>query len=241
MNEQGVNAQKLFYGQMEGQAVELFYSESAELFANTISKIMAPGSYSLIDLGGHKGELFSEVKEKLPDYHFKAIIADKVDGIDPNLGAEKIVTDVTHTPFENKSADIVIVRYVLAWNTPENQKEILKEISRITKGIAIIQHQGADSDNPALLSEAQSKLFSGDIPELKRDLNYSWTDPRTLETWMNELGIKYSTIQDRRIDGLSDLFIEKYGLTDQKADSVKEMLHNYDYVMQTTWVLDFRS
>jgi len=239
VSEQGVNAEKLFHGKMEGHAAELFYTESAGLFASIISKEIPKGTYSLVDLGGHKGELLSEIASLLPDYKFNSTVVDRVEGLDPGVDGEKIVGDITHTSFESKNADIVFLRYVLAWNTTEGQREILKEVARITKRIAIIQHQGADSANPGLLQEAQARLFSGEIPELKRDPNFMWTDPRSLESLMMELGIKYSIVQDRRIDGLSDLFIEKYGLAGSKAEAVREILRNCDYVMQTTWVLDF--
>jgi hypothetical protein len=240
-SEQGINAEKIFHGKSEGHTSEMFYAESAGLFANIISKEITPSIYTLVDLGGHKGELLSDVLSKLSGYTFDSTVIDKVEGLGEGIEAKKVIADIEHTPIESKSADVVLLRYVLAWNTIDDQRKILKEVIRITKGIAIIQHQGADSLNPQLLSEAQTRLFGGDIPELKRDVNFLWTDPRKLEEIMTEQGIKFSTIQDRKIEGLSNLFIEKYGLVGEKAEMVRKILHDCDYVMQTTWLLDFRS
>lgn len=238
-SEQGINAEKIFHGKMESRATELFYGESAELFADIISRYLSPGEYSLVDLGGHKGELLTDVLGRLPDYSFHSTIIDRVGGLDSGVNAEKIVTDITHVlPIESRSVDVVLLRYVLAWNNLNSQKTILKEVNRITKRIAIIQHQGADSHNPQVLKNAQMRLFSGEIPELNRSTDFLWTDPRSLELFMAESGIKFSVIQDRRIDGLSTLFIEKYGLTGVKAETVRRILQDCDYVMQTTWIIE---
>ena len=216
----------------------MFYGESADLFSSEIKRYLKPGNYFLADLGGHKGELLADILQKLPEYNFDSTIIDINEGIEEKLSAKKIIADITKIPFHDKSIDIVVVRYVLAWNSLEKQKEILKEISRITKGIAIIQHQGSSDENPQGLQNASDKLFDGEIPILKR-VGYLFTEPSRIESWMQELGIRYERIQQRKIDGLSELFIEKFSLSDIEAQKTRDILAGNDYILQTTWVLKF--
>jgi hypothetical protein len=58
---------------------------------------------------------------------------------------------------------------------------------------------------------------------------------------MEEFQIKYKTVQNRKIIGLSDIAIEKYGLDSIESKKIKELLLGRDYVLQTTWLLDFRN
>jgi hypothetical protein len=239
MKFQGEKASDAFHGKSENNAMKLVYSESADLFSQEIKKYFKPGNYNLVDLGGHRGEFLNDILLKLPEYTFDSTVVDINDGIDKDVNAKKLQIDIRNTPFTDKSIDITIVRYVLAWNSLLNQKEILKEIARITKGIAIIQHQGSMNEDPLRLQNALHTVFNGDIPKLKRD-NCLFTESILVETRMNELGIEYEKIQNRMVKGLSDIFIERFSLSEHEAQKTKDILHDCDYIIQTTWVLKFK-
>lgn len=238
MNNQGANSEKAFHGVGNAGAIKLFYGESASLFANTIRSNYKPGKYTLADLGGHKGELLADILKELPDYDFDSVIIDKVEGLDKNIKARKIVGDIIDSKISNKSIDIVMMRYVLPWDAYERQKSIIQEVKRICRGIAIIQHQGAPDDNPKLLQDSSLKLWSGVIPVLKRDYGF-FTEAKQVERWMDELSIKYEKIDQKYIETLSEMFIEKFRLNEHDAENTKEILKGCDGITITTWILRF--
>lgn len=238
MSHQGLKASDVFSGRGQSEASKLFYNESADLFANIIRKNFQPSQYSLADLGGHKGEFLKELLAKLPEYQFESIIIDQESGLIPELKAEKVVGNIKNTSLPDKSIDLVILRYVLAWDTLEDQKLILAEIARICKGVTIIQHQGADSSNPEPLQKALANLFSGEIPDLKREEGF-FTESKQIENWLNELGVNYEKIQERTIEPVSDLFIDKFGLVGDEINLVKNIFKDCDYTNQSTFVLKF--
>lgn len=240
MNFQGTNAGKVFHGQTKSRASQIFYSESAPLFSKIIKEKLEPGTYSLVDLGGHKGEFLSELSSSLPEYIFESIVVDKIDGLDPHVTAQKIVADIINAPLSDKSADIVILRYVLPWDSFENQKLILSEAKRLCKKLCIIQHQGADSADPAPMQQAALKLFQGNPPKLKRE-NGFFTESKQVEKWMDELQMPYKRVLERKVETLSETFVEKFELDEQEAAIVRDVLKGCDYIMQTTWVLDFET
>lgn len=240
MKYQGSNASEIFRGNGQSAASKLFYNESAKTFAKIIRDNLEVGNYTLLDMGGHKGEFLKEMLNEVSEYKFSSTVIDIVDGIDLNLNATKIVGDIGNTNFPDKSFDLIIIRYVLAWNRLENQKLILKEISRLCKGICIIQHQGADSDNPSSLQEASAKIFLGEvISRMKRDEGF-FTESKTLESWMKELHINYAKISERKIETLSETFIEKFNLSQTESELLIKALDGCDYINQSTFLLDFR-
>jgi SAM-dependent methyltransferase len=232
MNKQGVNAEKLFHGKGESIASKLFYNESADLFAEAIRKCLKPGKYTLTDLGGHRGEFLSEIIAKVPEYQFDSIIIDSDTGACQEF--KKIIADISNTGIVDESIDVVIVRYVLAWNSLEKQRQILNEIKRICRGICIIQHQGTEENNSLLFQ----KDFGYVIPKMRRS-DGVFTDPKQLELWMKEFEINFEKIQDRRIDGLSEIAIEKYALDDKESFKIRKLLDGRDYIIQTSWILKF--
>ncbi len=240
MKNQGVNASLLFRGTSHSREASLFYGESADLFATIIKSELVPGAYTLADLGGNKGEFLSQMLAKLPEYIFESSVIDSNPGIEASLNAQKVEGDVLRNGLKEKSIDIAVVRYSLSWNTFNKQKDFLAEISRICKGIAIIQHQGYGDTQLTEQHKAFSKIFDGSIPELRRS-DYFPTNPSQVESWMTGLDIRFKKIQDRKIDGISNLFIEKYKLNEREAQLLKVTLGNLDYLMQTAWVLDFRN
>ncbi len=240
IKEQGSNSENIFHGKAISEAGYLMYADSARLFSNLIKKHLVVGSYNLADLGSHKGEFLQDTVNFLPEYKFKTTAIDvNTDDLKKNIADVKIESDLAHTPLQDKTIDVTLSRYVLAWNSLEKQKEIIKEISRITKRIAIIQHQGADILEPEVLQVSSANLFSGVIPVLKRD-NFFFSTSEQLEQYMREFNIKFEKVQDKKVNGLSSLLIEKYNLEGEESKKVKEILANSDYVFQTTWILNLQ-
>jgi hypothetical protein len=240
MTNQGTNSINSFHGLGASNAIKLFYGDSAELFAKIIKDNLLPGKYTLADLSGHKGELLNDILNKLNQYDFDAVIIDKIPGLDnENIKAKKIVNNIINNEIPDKSIDIVIMRYVLPWDKYENQTLILKEVRRICRGIAIIQHQGAPDENPEFLQKASLKLWSGIIPSLKRDSGF-FTEAKQIENWMSQLNIQFHKAEQKYITSLSEMFIEKFKLNDHEAKTVKEILRNCDGITITTWLLKFK-
>jgi len=240
MKNQGKNASPLFKGMSQSREATLFYGESVDLFAQIVKKNFVPGTYTLADLGGNKGEFLSKVTEKLPEYSFKSYVVDVNLGIEIGLNAEKIDGNILENKFEDKSIDIVFLRYALSWNPFDKQKDVLKEVSRICKGVTIIQHQGYNDVQISEQDKVFSKIFDGRIPEIARN-DYFPTNLSQVEKWMSELGLRFSRVQNRKVENISNLFIEKYRLNEKDAQLIKDILSGCDYLMQTCWVLDFRN
>jgi len=238
MKNQGANSADAFHGKGKSEIIKEFYSNSASLFASIVRSNLNKGKYSLVDLGGHKGELLGDILELLPEYEFDSIIIDRVEGLEEKTKAKKVVGDIVNTGLPDKSADLVIMRYVLPWDAYDRQKLILKEAQRICKGLMIIQHQGAPSDNPKPLQQASMKLWSGAVPTLKREYGF-FTESAQVEKWMTELGIRYERIEEKYIPALSDLFIEKFSLSSEEAKATKQILKGCDGITITTWLARF--
>ncbi len=238
INEQGQNSETVFHGNGQQKSIYEFYGKSASLFANTIHTNLPAGDYVLADLGGHKGELLGDILNLLPEYNFDSIIIDKVEGLDLKVKTRKIIGDIIDSKIPDKSIDVVIVRYVLPWDKFENQKLILKEIKRICRGIAIIQHQGAPNDNPKPLQDASIKLWGGSVPVLKRNYGF-FTEAKKIEEWMNELQIKFNKIDEKYIETLSGLFSENFGLSPADTKMTEDILSGCDGITVTTWLLRF--
>ncbi|MEI6238541.1 MAG: class I SAM-dependent methyltransferase [bacterium] len=236
INNQGTNSVDIFHGRGKSGAIQSFYKDSVPLYAKFIRENLKPGKYSVADFGGHKGELLSELISSLPEYEFQAIILDKVEGLEQGANFKKIVGDIIGNSLPNKSVDIVIMRYVLPWDAYENQKLILNEVKKVCKNFAIIQHQGAPSDNPEPLQKASKVLWSGVVPTLKRDYGF-FTESSQIEKWMHELGMNSEKVEEKYVEKLSDMFIEKFGLNTEEADMTKKILNGCDGITITTWVV----
>lgn len=239
LKDQGENSHTIFHGNTESEASRLMYRGSALLFSEIIRSNLKNNEYTLADLGSSKGEFLNDLIKHLPEYNLKTIAIDiNEDDIKINNADKKIVTNLTNIPLDDKSVDITTARYVLSWNNIADQKKIIEEIKRITKHIAIIQHQGANTNHPNSLQESSKILFNGIIPQLKRD-NFFFSTSTQIEDFMNGLNISFKKIQERDVEGLSNIFIEKYNLSEIDTKQVKEILRNSDYITQSTWVLNF--
>ncbi|MEY2641282.1 MAG: hypothetical protein RL150_675 [Candidatus Parcubacteria bacterium] len=238
---QGIFAGRLFHGLSDDQAIKTVYGESADLFSKIIKKEFDSGSeINVLDLGSHRGEFLQDLISKLDDYKIKTTAVEiNEDDLNNNIAQVKINSNLIEIPIEDKCFDITLCRYVLAWNSLENQQKIIGNIKRLTKGIAIIQHQGS-KNNSDLLKTSADDLFDGQIDLLKRDEFY-FSNADELKNIFESLQIKYDLIQDREVKGLSNILIKKYSLSEEDAKLTKEILKDSDYIVQTTFVLDFRN
>lgn len=236
----GEMTSEVFAGRIEKQSLMELYGESADFFANVIRSKLNPknGQYSLVDLGSFKGELLQNVLQKLPEYEINPVVVDVNEGaLAENVASRRrIVAHAEKIPFADSSVDIVFVRYVLQWNDFEKQKEIIKEIGRVMKKFAVIQHLGADSDDPGVWRSRVDAALE-EIPKVgKQGRFYSSRDE--LEEFMRKEGISFERVQDRVVQNLSDVYINRYGLDEFESQKVKAELGEKDYVVQTTWILD---
>jgi len=238
--EQGENSSKVFSGEMnKSETTKELYGQSAEFFANIIREKLTPDrEYKLADLGCYGGELLQNILDFLPEYQFNTIGIDCEKNLANNKSAEeKIVADLEQIPLADKSVDVAISRYTLAWNNAEKQKEILKETSRIVHDFAIIQHAGADGENSDAWRAKFDDLFDGnEVPSCKR-VGYYFSSREEIEKWMNENKIEFKRIAERRVEAVSNVFIERWALNETDSEKTRHVLSDKDYIIQTTWLI----
>lgn len=236
---QGDNASELFKGEGKSLAAHELYAESADLFAGIIKKYVQPEEKCiLVDVGSYQGEFLGDVLSKLPEYTFSTVAIEmNENALANNTADNKIVAGAEKLPIKDTFVGIVLCRYVLQWNDAEKQKEIIKEIARSVNKIAIIQHAGADDVNPDEWRGRMADIFDGEeIPQLKRG-GMLFSSVQELEQWMVDDGIKFERVQERVIQNLSDVFIEKYNLPENEVKLMKNILGDKDHIHQVTWVI----
>ena len=192
----GENTSKVFSGEAQTKAAQEAYNETPKVFAEEIKKRLLPDKeYIIADIGSFKGELLGKLLELVPDYTFKTIAVDlNQDALNKNQLREKVVANADHLPFENGSIDIEIVRFLFQWNHWEKQKQIIREIARTIREFALVEHGGADNENPDEWREKMDKLFEGiEVPKLKRGEHF-FSSRDEIEQMMTDDGIKFERI-----------------------------------------------
>lgn len=237
----GDDASRVFSGETQSQVNKEMYGETAEFFANEIKRRLPVREepYTIADIGAFQGELLEEVMNKLPEYKFTSIATDiNEQALQKNSVSEgKVVTRAEKLPFADESIDIAIMRYVLVWNEPEKQKEILAELARTVKEFALVEHGGADIADTEEWRNRIGSLFSGnDVPKLKRGEHF-FASRDEIEGWMQERGINFERLRDRIVQNMADIFIERYALDAENAEKTKEVLGDKNYVRQTDWII----
>lgn len=238
----GENTSKVFSGETESQTNKEMYSETAGLFADEIRKrLPSEGGvpYTIADVGAFQGELLGDILARLPDHHIKTIEVDINSGALQKSANEggKVVAQAESLPFANTSIDAAIMRYVLQWNDAETQRKILIELARTVKEFALIEHAGADIVDTDEWRAALTTLFSTDeLAKLKRS-TYFFSSRDEVETWLQEAGITYERLQDRVVDNLAEVFIERYSLNEQEAQKTREILGDKNFIRQTDWII----
>jgi len=241
VQEQGEKASEMFSGVSLKESVKSLYSESADLFAGILkSRLDANGGpYRLLDMGSFKGDLIGGIKNRL-----NGIPKLDITGVDINAEAlnqndfvdHKVVSDVARMPFIDGDFDVAVARYVLPWNELKNQKVIIHEIARVINKFGVIQHAGADNLDTEKWQKVFHSIFDGSIEKLRRQVYY-FASANELEEFMEEMGIKFERSQHRRIDSVSDVFIDKYGLNENESKRVIDALGDSNYIYQTTWII----
>lgn len=215
------------------------YGETAGFFSEEIKNRLVPDKeYVLADVGAFKGELLDNIISKLPDFKFKTVALDiNNKALEENRADTKIAGVAEQLPFADKSVDVLMMRYVLQWNNPEKQKKIIKEIPRVIKDFALIEHIGSGNDDPILWRKNMDNLLGGDrVPKLKRAEQF-FSSRDEIEKWMAEEGVKFERLNEQRIDNPSDAFIERYNLTLEEGKAVREILGDNDYEIKTDWIV----
>jgi SAM-dependent methyltransferase len=239
--EMGVDTSHVFSGNVKSEALKKFYGESAKLFADLIKRFLpvSEGGYTLADLGSFKGELLEKILEELgADFHIKTIAIDiNEEALKGNTADERVVSSVDALPIADKTIDISIMRYVLQWNSFEKQREILKEMDRVTKKLAIIQHCCPDDPNANEWREHMDDVLDGEeVAKMKRSGHY-FSSPSEVEGLMTDLGIRFQRISELNIRGVSEIFIERYALSTEEAEKVRRIFGKFDYQNIATWVI----
>jgi len=236
----GADTSKVFSGKSENLTNIMMYRETADFFASEIRRRLPPRAepYKLLDVGSFKGELMSDVLARLPEYTFETTAVDvNSEALENNSADFKINSGANNLPFENGSFDIVMVRYVLQWNVFDSQKNILSELERVVKGFIIIEHVGSDSiDTDGWRSKMDDVLDGVEIPVLKMD-GYFFSSKDELEQWMRENSISFECLRNRKIDKASNVYIERYALSETESDTLRTILGDKDYFIQTDWVI----
>ena len=237
----GVDTSHVFSGDAKSESVRKIYGESAGLFADLIRQYLPPTSdeYTLADLGSFKGELLKKVVSNLdPGYKIKTIGIDiNEEAMQDNPADERIVSSVDALPLADKSVDISIMRYVLQWNTLEKQAEILKELNRVTRKVGIVQHCCPDDQNADEWRRHSDDVYDGEeISKMKRAAYY-FSSPSEVEAMMVESGIKFKKISEITAPDFSQIFIERYALSEEEAVLLRKILGEFDYENVVTWVI----
>lgn len=236
----GEGSTDVFSGNGQTLVIKEAYGETAKFFAEEISHRLKPdNSYKLLDVGTSRGELLQSLLSKLPTYNFETVGVDiNKDILEENkVAKQKIVASIDSLPLEDKSVDISIMRYVLQWNSLERQKTILSEIARVTKKFILIEHAGADNSNPDDWRKPYVELFNGvQIPRMKRE-EHCYSSRDEVERIMNNLGLKFERLQEKRIENIADIFIARYKLNDEESMQLKDILKDHNYFIQTDWVI----
>lgn len=245
MNEQtltqlGDNHQNLFRGNCSLRANKLLYSESASLISSVIRRKLPNKEprYIFADFGSNKGDLLHSVLQHLPDYHFQTMAIDIPENLIGNTNADVMVAaDISeYIPMADNTADIGMMRYVLSWNDPGKQSAILNEITRVTKGFIVLQHGGADDNDPDAWRKNMDATLNGSIPKIKR-AGHFFASRKEIENWMRTNHIEFKCILNRRIEKVSDVFIERTPLDAEESLALRNILDDKDYIIQTTWII----
>ncbi len=113
----------------------------------------------------------------------------------------------------------------------------MKELSRITKGIALREHVGLDIVETDEWRKRFDDLYDGqEVSKMKR-MGYFFSSCDELESFMREFGIAFERLRDRVIKNGADIYIERYALNDEEIKKTRGILGDKNFFRQTDWVL----
>jgi ubiquinone/menaquinone biosynthesis C-methylase UbiE len=237
---QGARASEIFRGEVMVEPVKKIFGESAQMFSALIKERLGTegGRYVLADFGSHEGELLENICKSLSEFDFHTIGIDLENNLKENKAAqEKVSADLGNIPMKDKSVDVGFARYVLHWNDIKKQENILKEIARIVKDFAIIQHVGADCKNSSDWRSRVDDLLDGqEIPKLERHGHF-FSSSQEIEKMLTKNNIPFERVSEIRVNDLSETLSQRFSLDKAEKQLAKEMLKGKDYIMQTTWII----
>ena len=150
----------------DGQALEQLYSgffgnrENCEIFARLVpDEFYTRGNAVIVDAGSSQGTLGNYMREKFQAHGARArlIMVDTNATAMANspVEAEKIEGDLLENPLPNESADLIILRSVLQYMGPDDQRRLLEGLYRALKPGGILVSQFA-----AFGSHVQAETFN---------------------------------------------------------------------------------
>lgn len=238
--DMGEQTSKVFAGEYVSETNKEMYAETAQFFADEIRKRLPVREqpYIIADIGSYKGELLVNILKLLPDYHFETVAVDvNKHALSDNSAGQKIIADSEKLPFVNNSVDLIIIRYLLAWNNAAKQKRILEQIAQSVNKFALVEHAGADINETEKWREKMDDLLNGiEVPKMKRSGHF-FSSRDEIETWLNQSGISFERLKDRVVQNGADVYIERYGLNKNEAEKTKEILGDKNYFRQTDWIV----
>lgn len=216
----------------QSEITRAIYEKYNPVIADAISRRFPEQStLSCLELGGGAGALVKEVKKLLPG---KNLVFTNVDRSEELLKADaysehKILQAIEDIdPHVIGKFDVILVRYVLNYNNPDNQKRIIGKIKELLKpsGIFILHHVGAgDSKHKSLLN----KLFSTDVvsKKLLRSQPY-WTTWQEQLNCLHEASLTTTVLTQYNIP-IGSLYKERYELTNTEEEKLHTFLGKYDF------------
>ena len=231
----------IFEGKSKSSVIKEIYGQSAELFADSIRSRLPERQreYTLLDIGSSKGELLRDLLKLLPEYHFNVTVTDinAASLAENHVTTSRLEADAELLPLEDHSQDVILMRYVLQFNGFQSQMNIIKEITRVTRKFAVIQHAGSDNESAEEWRAVVDQIFKdGNLPQLNRQGMF-WSSALELENSMKKDGVKFEKIQEKRVEGLSEVYTQRYQFNDEQKSCLKKILADKDYITITTWVI----
>lgn len=236
----GEKASESFIG-VGNKAMEELYGNSelyyAELLKEELTKRDKP--YTFLDIGSYDGGFFKKVINVLPEYNIETVVMDiNQKELVKNFADKKVVASAEKLPLADESVDVVTMRYVLHLNYKEKQEEILKEIYRVIKYYAIIEHLGADNEETDEWKKITNGFFeSKDIPEFKRTEFY-FSSRDEIEALMDKNKIPFDRVMEKNVNNLSDTIITRFNMSEDSAKKTKERLAGKDHITRTIWLIN---
>jgi hypothetical protein len=236
--DMGANTSEVFAGNVREKAVAEMYNESVPFFAGELRQRLEPDKeYVLADIGAYEGKLTESVVKALPDRKIKTIALDvNRPALTKNRADFKAMAEAQHLPLADKSVDVAMMRYVLQWNNPEKQKQMIKETARVIKDFALIEHIGSGDEDPAAWRVNMDKLLGGAVPKLQRDEQF-FSSAGEIEQWMTEAGIRFERVGQKRIDNVSEVFAARFPLDPAEVQQVRDILGDNNYEIRTRWII----
>ena len=238
--DMGKETSKVFAGYYKSETNKEMYAETAKFFADKIRDRLPvrENPYTIADIGAFQGELLGNIISLLPEYKFKTTAIDiNADALLNNKANQKTNADVNNIPLPDQSVDIAIMRYVLQFNSIQKQREIIREIARIIKSFALIEHVGADIEETEEWRDRMDKLFRGqDVPKLLRT-GYFFSSRAEIEAWFKQGNINFERLKDKKINNAMDVYIERYDLDKGEAEKAINIMGDKNYFRQTDWVI----